>query len=318
MKAGMKAGMKTATKRRVRQLDLPFLPRHCGVRKGAGRKRKGDRARVGHRVRKGFSKLSVLHVTCRIGAGLPSLRAALTVALLMNYLAQVAGKEGFRIVEYSIQGNHIHMIVEAQDDSVLSRAMNGILSGMARLLNRHWKRRGKVFVDRYDAVPVSSPTQCRNTLVYVLANARKHGSRSLGPSLHTSLEGEGADPCSTVPWFPFDPPDDHPLAQPGKPKPASSPKSWLLSNGWRKGGTITARDHPCLPKSQHRSASEPPPAPSALTRMIHEIVASRFASGVSVGLTGSLRVRGGCARYEATQEGRRIEAMPSKTPRLRS
>ena len=174
----------------------------------------------------------------------------MTVALLMNYLARVSEKEGFRIVEYSLQSNHIHMIVEAEDERALSRAMNGILSGMARLLNRHWGRKGKVFEDRYHAELVRTPTQCRNTLCYVLANARKHGSRSLGPS----LEGEGADPFSTAPWFPFHSPDDAPLAQPAKPKPAAFPKSWLLRSGWRKGGTITVQDHPRLPKPQHPSA----------------------------------------------------------------
>ena len=114
----------------------------------------------------------------------------------MDYIVRICAREGFRIVEFSIQVNHIHLICEADSQAVLSRAMNGILSGMARTLNRHWERRGKVFADRYHAEPIHKPTQCRNALRYVLFNAKKHGSRPLDSE---------ADPCSTAPWFTFDP-----------------------------------------------------------------------------------------------------------------
>jgi len=183
-----------------------------------------------------------LHITCRITAGLPTLRAPKTVALLFNYLARKIEREGFRIVEFSIQSNHIHLLCEADNQETLSRAMNGIHSGMARRLNRHWNRTGKVFADRYHAEAISTPTQCHNALIYVLANAKKHGSRA---------PDSGIDPCSTAAWFPFDSDDPpHPLTH--HPKPAAQPKTWLLRDGWRKIGPLTPHDRPHIPKNHLR------------------------------------------------------------------
>jgi REP element-mobilizing transposase RayT len=170
--------MRTRSMKKTGQLEFAWPAGHGGVRKGAGRKRKGTRNRVSHGQRESLFKSSgskrrgckrrVLHVTCRIKEGLPSLRRAETVRLLMALLARVCEKEGFRIVEFSIQCNHIHLLCEAEDQTSLSSAMNGILSGMARMLNRHWGRKGKVFEDRYHAEAITSPTQCRHVLNYLL------------------------------------------------------------------------------------------------------------------------------------------------------
>ena len=236
--------------RKMRQLEFCFPVGHGGARKGAGRIRNGERPGVCHKTREPFSRQRVLHVTCRIAAGLPSLRDPKTVALLFNYLARICEKEGFRIVEFSIQGNHIHLLCEADSQEALSRAMNGIQSGMARRLNRHWNRKGKVFADRYHAEAISTPTQCHYTLIYVLANAKKHGSRPLG---------SGVDPFSTAPWFPFDNPEPpHPLSRDAKP--AASPQSWLLREGWSKLGPLTPHDRPRIPKqtvTKKRKSAQP-------------------------------------------------------------
>jgi len=94
--------------RKMRQMEFQFPLGHGGARKGAGRQ-KGSLDQVCHRARTSFSRHSVQHVTCRIAAGLPSLRDPKTVALLFNYLARICSREGFRIVESSIQSSHIHI-----------------------------------------------------------------------------------------------------------------------------------------------------------------------------------------------------------------
>jgi len=185
---------------------------------------------------------------------LPSLRNPATVAMLFNYLLRRCEREGFRIVEFSVQGNHIHMLCEADSKEALSRAMNGILCGMARQLNKHWGRRGKVFADRYHAEMVTTPTQCRRALIYVLANIFKHGGRA---------EGSKIDTFSTAPWFPFDDQQhEHPLKK--RRKPAAEPKTWLLRTGWRKAGPITRRHHPRTPrKNPHAKRLQRKPKPDA-------------------------------------------------------
>jgi len=58
---------------------------------------------------------------------------------------------GYRLIEFSVQGNHIHLVVEAPDVVALGRAMKGLEVRMARALNKVMKRKGPVFADRYHA-----------------------------------------------------------------------------------------------------------------------------------------------------------------------
>ena len=63
------------------------------------------------------------------------------------------GKErfGFRLVHYSVQREHLHLMVEAEDARALSRGMQGLCVRVAKALNKLWGRRGRVFDDRYFA-----------------------------------------------------------------------------------------------------------------------------------------------------------------------
>jgi len=85
-----------------------------------------------------------------------------------------ANRFGFRLVHYSVQGNHVHLLVEAEDRSALSRGMNGLGVRMARGLNRVMGRRGRVLADRYHARILRTPTEVKRVRHYLLDNARRH------------------------------------------------------------------------------------------------------------------------------------------------
>jgi hypothetical protein len=97
---------------------------------------------------------------------------------------------GFRVVEYSVQTNHFHLLVEVPDQRALTRGAKGLFVRLARALNRLWHREGQVFPERYHVRALTSPAEVRRALVYVLHNARKHRSW-----------GAGVDPFSSGPWF---------------------------------------------------------------------------------------------------------------------
>jgi putative transposase len=77
-------------------------------------------------------------------------------------------------VDYSVQGNHVHLIVEAEGTKELSRGMQGLNVRMAMTLNRLMGRRGKVFADRYHEVILKTPTQTAHALHYVFNNRQHH------------------------------------------------------------------------------------------------------------------------------------------------
>src|SRR4249920_711182 len=197
-----------------------------GKRRGAGRKPKGERAGVSHAKRPALASRYPVLVTMRLCAGLPSLRYNDSHAVLMSAF-ESGTRESFRVIEYSIQSNHLHLIVEAEDEGALGRGMIGLTVRIARGLNKLWGRRGSVFSDRYHARILRTPREVRNALVYVLMNARKHNAwRVLR-----------ADPYSSGAWFEgwSSSASEHAapsnLAQ-SRSRFLARPRTWLLSVGW--------------------------------------------------------------------------------------
>ena len=96
-----------------------------------------------------------------------------------------SAKFGFRLVHYSVMGNHVHLIVEANDRRCLGRGMKGLGVRIAKSLNRVMERQGNVLRDRYHAHILRTPTEVRRARHYLLTNAHHH-YHSIGPDPYTS------------------------------------------------------------------------------------------------------------------------------------
>ncbi len=204
------------------------LFRRGGARKGAGRKPNGERALAPRDARPRLTRHTPVLVTSKLLPGRPSLRRERTLGTLRSALVGGSDRLGFRLVEYSIQPNHLHFLVEAADELALGRGMKGLLVRVAKSLNHTWGRTGRVFGDRYHARPLGTPCEVRRALVYVLHNAKKHGGRITG-----------VDACSSGPWF-----EGWRGRLPREDRVLPPAQSWLLSTGWKKGGRIALDEAP--------------------------------------------------------------------------
>lgn len=82
-----------------------------------------------------------------------------------------------RIVEFAVEGNHVHLVVEADTTAALSRGMQGFSIRVAKGLNRMMKREGRVLADRFHAHVLRTPTEARRAVAYVRNNHRKHAKQ---------------------------------------------------------------------------------------------------------------------------------------------
>src|SRR5579859_4029003 len=155
------------------QLSLPFRSRG-GRRKGAGRPPNGERAMVSHLKRPRFEKITPAHVTLRIADAIPNLRSSRRFRLIRACFKDARRKEGMRLVEFAVLSNHLHLIVEADDNQALSRGVQGLCIRLAKALNRALGRRGRVFADHYHSELLRSPARLVNAIRYVLGNAEHH------------------------------------------------------------------------------------------------------------------------------------------------
>src|SRR4051812_10342262 len=225
------------------------LFRRGGKRRGAGRKPKGGRAGERHEARPAFKRYQALHIVMRVAPDVGSLRRRAMYKALREATITAALREWFRIVHISLQRTHVHLIVEADDRAALARGMQGFTISAARNINTALgdgvrRRRGNVFADRYHVEVITTPTRARHAISYVLGNWRKHGEDREGlPS--TWL----VDPFSSAISFPdWKELEDQawmwPLRETYDPLMVRRPQSWLLREGWKKAGEISAREVP--------------------------------------------------------------------------
>jgi len=202
------------------QTSLRFPGTWGGARPGAGRPKGTRRSeRMPHTARPVVSRHKPHHVTVRVARGTWNLRSQRCFGPIRRALAAVVDRAGFRVVHFSVQHNHIHLVTEASDRRALSNGMRALLIRIARGLNVVMKARGRRFSDRYHEHILATPSEVRNTLRYVLGN-RAH---------HLAQWGKTPVPDETDAFSSLTR-SDEPLVR--------TPGSWLLREGWTRAGPI--------------------------------------------------------------------------------
>jgi REP element-mobilizing transposase RayT len=160
-----------------------------------------------------------VHVTLRVQPGIGYLRAYRRARLLEDAFREARLRYGMRIVHYSIQGNHLHLLVEADDAKALARGMQGLAIRIAKRLNALIGRRGAVFADRYHSRALETRREVANAMPHVLNNYRKHTLEHMPPRWD--------DPWSSARFL------NGPMESNAPVMPA---RTWLLRVGWRVSG----------------------------------------------------------------------------------
>jgi len=203
--------------KRSRQLALP-LPVRGGRRLGAGRKPRGPRAGVSHKARAGFDRPTPVHVTLRVRRHVWNLRSRRCFRRIENCFMAACGRFGVRLIEFSIQGNHVNLIVEADDSVSLSRALQGMAIRIAKALNDLMGRAGAVFSDHYHSRLLRTPTELVRAIRYVLSNNQHHYGASADADAFSSAA----------------------LPEERKRLVLCIPVGWLLREGWKRAAPLSA------------------------------------------------------------------------------
>ena len=213
---------------RQRSLDLRARTRSGTLAKRRGRPRKRGKHDPDHVTRPEVIARHPVHVVLRVTRDIESLRTRHAYRAIRGAIATCAVRTAYRVIHASLQSNHLHLLVEADDKRALSKGMQGFAISAAKRLNRELRRRrGAVFAFRYHATPITSPTQARNAIAYVLNNWRRHKNDARSPYR--------IDPYSSADQFHgWEIP--HGYAPRREPLPCILPTSWLLTEGWTRLG----------------------------------------------------------------------------------
>jgi putative transposase len=157
------------------------------------------------------------HVTLRVREDVPSLRSSRRFAVIRRSFKALLDRRTFRLVRFSVLGNHLHLIVEADDSVALSRGMQSLGTRLAKALNKMLGRSGTLFGDHYHSHLLGTPAEVANALAYVRTNAERHFGRPGGVDYFGSEHAEWRDLLV-------------------------APVGWLLSVGWK---LVRRRVRPC-------------------------------------------------------------------------
>jgi hypothetical protein len=236
--------------RRVRKRHVQQeLFRRGGKRKGAGRKPKGRRAGSRHDKRPLVKPQFALHVVMRVVAAVGNMRRRALYKAVREATITAGLRERIRVVHVSVQRTHIHMLVEAENELALARGMQGFMISASRHVNTALavgarRRRGPVFADRYHLEVITSPTRARHALSYVLNNWRRHKEDQQGLA-STWLVDPYSSGIQFPGWKELEERDFMwPMRETYDPLFVRRPQSWVLREGWKLCGPISARDVP--------------------------------------------------------------------------
>ncbi len=240
--------------KRPRQLTLAFPATWGGKRPGAGRKRApGERPKTPHRALAPHDARHPVHATLR--SSFRPLRSQHVYPTLRIALARANRREPrrFRILQFSVQFDHLHLVVEASDKRALSSGLRSIAIRIARYVNELLSRRGKLWADRWFGRALTSPRQVRNTFAYVLANFRKHARRAPPSGIDPFSSGASFDGFrgwhperGSPPWAGRAPPPFHDAVDDKDriDSTVSPAATWLAGAGWRRHGLIALDEAP--------------------------------------------------------------------------
>jgi len=213
-----------------------------GPRPGAGRPLVSANPPVHHVRRPRVPRSCPSHVTLRVRSVTPSLRSRPFLRQLRPSLRKACERGDFRVVHYSVQRNHLHLLVESAGKEALGRGMKAISARVARAAQRAFGLSGPVLHGRYHLRILRTPREVRAALAYVLLNARKHWRERHATSppvrLDAASSGRWFEGWRRVPGSSEPPPET-----PSSPEVAPS-RTWLLSFGWRRHGLIDPAEVP--------------------------------------------------------------------------
>jgi len=175
-------------------------------------------------------------------AAVRGLRAERLVSRIVRAIgaANRARPEAFRILHFSVQDDHVHLLVEATDARALTAGTRGLGVRVTRTVNGAIGRRGRLWGERYHARELTTPRAVRNALVYVLMNHHKHGAAQAT-----------IDPCSSGAWFEGWRDEvrtlyalDDVRRWRSTPPPIAPPTTWLAAVGWLRRGRLGVDERP--------------------------------------------------------------------------
>ena len=140
--------------------------------KRAGRKPIHDKG-IRHIQRERFERESSFHITIKVRQEKSDLQNKMILKALHRAIMKARYKS-LKVIHYTLEFNHIHLLVEAYNQEQLSNCMQSFGVTLAKMINKVKFKKGRVYKHRYHLRRLSSVMELKNVLKYIFNNGIKH------------------------------------------------------------------------------------------------------------------------------------------------
>lgn len=162
-------------------------------RKGAGRPAKVDIG-IRHIRRERINKPSALHLTIKVRENKADIQNK-RILKALHHAIKRARLQRLRVVHYTLEYNHAHLVVEASDNKVLHKGMQAFGISIAKAINKMKQVKGTVYKHRYHLRKLKTKREVKNAIQYVFGNGIKHKRSMSRLDLYNSLPAEKRIPA---------------------------------------------------------------------------------------------------------------------------
>jgi len=156
--------------------------------KGAGRPAVHDPG-IRHTERPVLTKSASLHLTVKIKRIKADLKNKSILSILKKAILNTR-KQGLRVIHYSLEFDHVHLLIEAENNLILAKGMQSFGVTFSKAINRLRKLKGGVYKHRYHFRRIVGARQLKNVLNYIFSNGVKHKTAKTIVNPYNSIKAE--------------------------------------------------------------------------------------------------------------------------------
>lgn len=156
--------------------------------KGAGRPAIHDPG-IRHTKRFRLKKPSSLHLTIKVRVNKADIQNK-RILKALHHAIKRARLKGLKVIHYTLEYNHVHLLVESVDNKILHKGMQSFGITISKAINKIKQTKGAVYKNRYHLRIINSAKQLKNVLHYIFSNGIKHKRTNSKIDLFNSMIAE--------------------------------------------------------------------------------------------------------------------------------
>ena len=140
--------------------------------KRAGRKGRVDPS-LRHRKRAEIKRPSSMHLTIKVEKKKAGIKNKVILKVLKRAILK-GRSSGLRIIHFTLEYDHVHLLVESDCKVKLGRGMMRLGVTLAKGINKYKSEKGRVYKQRYHQRFIQSGRDLKNVMNYIFKNGLKH------------------------------------------------------------------------------------------------------------------------------------------------